>query len=151
MLFKSNFVYTGKTRDKTLQFFVYRQCIFQSSMQLLSTYLQDLKTFFLPAYFLADTVFPHIVSSLEYFPPLNSFLDLVRKLFKFLLHKGKINEETIWNSEGLKILKKNSCRGKYMRKYGRYVSIKKFESLEKISLQLFYIFSDLFSSFYWAH
>ena len=44
---------------------------------------------------LTNTVFPHIVSSLEYFPPLNSFLDLVRKLFKFLLHKGKINEETI--------------------------------------------------------
>ena len=38
------------------------------------------------------TVFPHIVSSLEYFPPLNSFLATVRKLFKFLLHKGKINE-----------------------------------------------------------
>ena len=41
------------------------------------------------------TVFPHIVSSLEYFPPLNSFLTPVRKLFKFLLHLGKINEETI--------------------------------------------------------
>ena len=42
-----------------------------------------------------NAVFPHIVSSLEYFPPLNSFLTSVRKLFKFLLHKGKINEETI--------------------------------------------------------
>ena len=42
-----------------------------------------------------DTVFPQIVSSLEYIPPLNSFLTSVRKLFKFLLHKGKINEETI--------------------------------------------------------
>ena len=41
-----------------------------------------------------NTVFPHIVSSLEYFPPLNSFLTSVRKLFKFLLHKRK-NEETI--------------------------------------------------------
>ena len=40
-------------------------------------------------------VFPHIVFSLEYFPPLNSFLISVRKLFKFLLRKGKINEETI--------------------------------------------------------
>ena len=64
------------------------------------------------------TVFPHIVSSLEYFPPLNSFLTSVRKLFKFLLHKGKINEETIWNFQGLEIPKKNSCRGNYMRKYG---------------------------------
>ena len=64
------------------------------------------------------TVFPHIVSSLEYFPPLNSFLTSVRKLFKILLHKGKINEETIWNFQGLKIPKKNSCRGNYMRKYG---------------------------------
>ena len=64
---------------------------------------------------------PRIVSSLEYFPPLNSFLTPVRKLFKFLLHKGKINEETIWNFQGLKIPKKNSCRGNYMRKYGRYV------------------------------
>ena len=26
-----------------------------------------------------------------------SFLTSVRKLFKFLLHKGQINEETIWN------------------------------------------------------
>ena len=41
------------------------------------------------------TVFPHIVSSLEYFLPLNSFLTPVKKLFKFLSHKGKINEETI--------------------------------------------------------
>ena len=37
----------------------------------------------------SDTVFPHIVSSLEEFP------HLVRKLFKFSLHKGKLNEETI--------------------------------------------------------
>ena len=69
------------------------------------------------------TVFPHIVSSLEYFPPLNSFLTSVRKLFKFLLHKGKINEETISNFQGLKIQKKNSCRGNYMRKYGIYKNI----------------------------
>ena len=41
------------------------------------------------------TVFPHIVSSLEYFPPLISFRTLVRKLFKFLLHKRKTNAETI--------------------------------------------------------
>ena len=41
------------------------------------------------------TVFPQIVSSLEYFPPLNSFLTPVRKLFKFSLHKRKTNAETI--------------------------------------------------------
>ena len=45
--------------------------------------------------FQVGTVFPHIVSSLEYFPPLYSFLTSVRKLFKFLLLKGNINEETI--------------------------------------------------------
>ena len=49
-----------------------------------------------------------------------SFLTSVRKLFKFLLHNGKNNEETIWNFQGLKIPKKNSCRGNYMRKYGMY-------------------------------
>ena len=44
-----------------------------------------------------STVFPHyIVSSLEYFPPLNSFRILVRKLFKFSLHKGKIIVTTIF-------------------------------------------------------
>ena len=35
--------------------------------------------------YIPDTVFPHIVSSLEYFPPLNSFLTSVRKLFKFFI------------------------------------------------------------------
>ena len=40
--------------------------------------------------------FPQIVSSLEYFPPLNSFRILVRKLFKFSLHKGKIIVTTIF-------------------------------------------------------
>ena len=43
---------------------------------------------------LVDTVFPHIVSSLEYFPPLNTFLAPVRKQFSFLLLKGKLNLET---------------------------------------------------------
>ena len=41
------------------------------------------------------TVFPHIVSYLEYFPPLNSFPTLVRKLFKFALGEKlmrKLNE-----------------------------------------------------------
>ena len=66
------------------------------------------------------TVFPHIVSSLEYFPPLNSFPTLVRKLFKFSLHKRKTNAETIWIFQGFTISKKNSCRGNYMRKYGTY-------------------------------
>ena len=39
----------------------------------------------------AITVFPHTVSSLEYFPPLNSFCTLVRKPFKFSLHNRKTN------------------------------------------------------------
>ena len=42
----------------------------------------------------------------------------VRKLFKFSLHKGKLNEETIWNFQAFMNSKKNSCRGNYMRKYG---------------------------------
>ena len=42
------------------------------------------------------TIFPHIVSSIEYFPPLNCFSTLVQKLFKFsLLHKRKTDTETI--------------------------------------------------------
>ena len=41
------------------------------------------------------TLFPNIVSSLKWFPPLKSFLSLVWKLFKFLLHKGKLNVESI--------------------------------------------------------
>ena len=36
-----------------------------------------------------------IVSSLEEFPPLNSFCSLVRQLFKFSLHKRNIFAETI--------------------------------------------------------
>ena len=56
------------------------------------------------------TLFPHIVSSLECFPPLNSFRTLVRKLFKFLLHKRKLNVETISNFQGFTVPKKNSCR-----------------------------------------
>ena len=54
------------------------------------------------------TVFPRIVSSLEYFPSFNSFLIPVRKLFKFLLHKGKLNAETIWIFQGFTIPKKNT-------------------------------------------
>ena len=46
------------------------------------------------------TVFPHTVSPLEQFP------HLVRKLFKFSLHKGKVNEETRWNSQAFMNLKK---------------------------------------------
>ena len=44
----------------------------------------------------------------------------MRKLFKFSLHKGKLNEETIWNCQAFMNSKKNSCRGNYMRKYGMY-------------------------------
>jgi hypothetical protein len=65
-----------------------------------------------------NTVFPHIVFSLEYFPPLNTFPTLVSKLFKFSLHRRKTNAETIWIFQGFTISKKNSCRGNYMRKYG---------------------------------
>jgi hypothetical protein len=43
----------------------------------------------------SNTVLPHIVSSHEHFPPLNTFLNPVRKLFNFSLHKEKINAETI--------------------------------------------------------
>ena len=46
----------------------------------------------------------------------------MRKLFKFSLHKGKLNEETIWNFPAFMNSKKNSCRGNYMRKYGRSVT-----------------------------
>ena len=54
---------------------------------------------FLPLRFLATFLqFPHIVSSLEYSPPLNSFCTLVRKLFKFLLHKRKTNVETTYKN-----------------------------------------------------
>ena len=42
----------------------------------------------------------------------------MRKLFKFSLHKGKLNEETIWNFQAFMNSKKNSCCGNYMRKYG---------------------------------
>ena len=48
----------------------------------------------------------------------------VRKLFKFLLHKRKSNVETIWLFKGFTITKKNSCRGNYMRKYGKCILYK---------------------------
>ena len=38
-----------------------------------------------------DTVFPHIVAAAT----ILFSIHLVRKLFKFSLHKGKVNEETI--------------------------------------------------------
>ena len=41
----------------------------------------------------------------------------MRKLFKFSLHKGKLNEETIGNFQAFMNSKKKSCRGSYMRKY----------------------------------
>ena len=46
------------------------------------------------------------------------FPHLVRKLIKFSLHKGKVNEETVWNFQAFSNSKKNSCHGNYMRKYG---------------------------------
>ena len=54
------------------------------------------------------TVYPRIVSSLEYFSPLNSFPTLVRKLFRFSLHKRKNNGETIWDFQAFKNSKKNT-------------------------------------------
>ena len=62
-----------------------------------------------------NTVFPGIVSSLEFFPH-----PRVRKLFKFLLHKRKLNAETIWDFQGFKNSKKNSFPGNYLRKYGSF-------------------------------
>ena len=47
--------------------------------------------------FFIYTLFLRIVSALEYFPFLNSFRTLVRKLFKFSLDKRKINAGTIRN------------------------------------------------------
>jgi hypothetical protein len=67
------------------------------SLANVSWCLEYLVKAYVTAYVLKqNTVIPHIVSSLEYFPPLNSSLTSVRKLLKFLLHKGKINEATIW-------------------------------------------------------
>ena len=62
-----------------------------------------------------STVFPHIVAAAT----ILFWIHLVRKLFKFSLRKGKLNEETIWNFQAFMNSKKNSCRGNYMRKYGR--------------------------------
>ena len=50
---------------------------------------------------------------------MNSFRTLVRKLFKFSLHKRKLNVETIWDFQGFKSSKKNSFHGNNLRKYGR--------------------------------
>ena len=78
------------------------------------------------------TVFPHIVSPLEYFPHWGE------ETIQVFLRKGKINEETIWNFQGLKIPKKNSCRGNYMRKYGMYIYLK-LKKFIQIILRLFFI------------
>ena len=82
---------------------------------------------------------------IEYFPPLNSFLTPVRELFKFLLHKGKINEETIWNFQGFTIPKKNSCRGIYMRKYGIWILKSYSVPLNQIMERADKYFSNFFS------
>ena len=42
----------------------------------------------------------------KYFPPLNSFHSLVRKLFKFSWNKGKIIATTVWNFLLLRIQKR---------------------------------------------
>ena len=43
-----------------------------------------------------NIIFPRIVSTLEYTPPLDSFRSLVRKVFKFSLHKRKIIVKTFF-------------------------------------------------------
>jgi hypothetical protein len=53
------------------------------------------------------TVFPHIVSALEWFPPLNSL--------RTCMYCYQRSQYIRLNS------KKNSFRGKYMRKYGMYI------------------------------
>ena len=67
------------------------------------------------------TLLTYRISSYSFLPwilsSLNSYLTPLRKLFKFLLRKGKLNAETIWKFKGFTIPKKNSCRGNYMRKY----------------------------------
>ena len=65
------------------------------------------------------TIFPQIVSSPEYFPRLNSFHTLKRKLFRFSLHKRKLNAETVWDFQGFKSSKKNSFCRNYSRNYGK--------------------------------
>ena len=90
----------------------YREVMEHTSPE--TSILNPLQTF---VSLLSITVFPHIVSSLEYFPPLNSFLTFLRKLFKFSLHRRKTIVETIWIFQGFTISKKNSWRGNYMRKY----------------------------------
>ena len=57
------------------------------------------------------------ISSYTYFPPLNIFRTLVRKLFKFSLHERKTNTEINWIFQGFTISNKNSCRGNYIRIY----------------------------------
>ena len=53
----------------------------------------------------------------------------MRKLFKFSLHKGKLNEETVRNFQAFMNSKKNSCRGNYMRKYSRSKAANKIHAL----------------------
>jgi hypothetical protein len=55
------------------------------------------------------------------FPPLNSFRTLVRKLFKFSLHKTKLKVETILDFQGFKSSKKISFRGTYYNSYDPHV------------------------------
>ena len=64
-----------------------------------------------------NIIFPRIVSTLQCIPPLDSFRSLVRKVFKFSLHKGKIIVKTIWFFLYFKDSRKNSFCGKYSWKY----------------------------------
>ena len=53
---------------------------------------------------------------------MNTFRTLVRKLFKFSLHKRKVNAETILDFQGFNSSEKNSFRGNYSQKYGSFFS-----------------------------
>ena len=89
-----------------------------------------------------STVFPHIVAAAT----ILFWTHLVRKLFKFSLHKRKINAETIWIFQSFTISKKNSCCSKYMRKYGSWVMRHDLYKIDRKRKQLLDIF---FSQYRW--
>ena len=62
---------------------------------------------------LKDTIFPHLVSAIEQFPPLNSFRskNLVSQVKKIEICSNYLSFLQFPNS------KKNSCRGNYLWKY----------------------------------
>ena len=62
----------------------------------------------------------HVLYFHKKIPPLNSFRSLVRKVFKYSSHKVVIIAITICNCLHSTHSKKNSFRGNYSWKYGRY-------------------------------